>query len=825
MKQKKFLIVDGHALLHRAYHALPELTLKNGELVNAVYGFFLIFLNALREYNSDYIAVCFDRAEPTFRHKQFKDYKANRPKTPSELIGQLPRIKEGLQKFNIPIIEKAGFEADDLIASLARDIKTNHPDIEVLIATGDLDTLQLVDKNVKVITLRKGLTDTAVYDLVAVEQRFGFSPEFVVDFKGLRGDPSDNIPGVKGIGEKTAKDLIVNYGHVEDIYKALEAGTLKASDRIIKLLGEQKDQAILSKDLALARDNIKIDFPLEDFIFKGFDYDQVFHWFEALEFRSLLSKIPRFKEQANLFGGANPPAGGEKPKKEFTSIILNQKSFPSFLTALNKQKEFVFDTETVNLNGDLIGLSFCFKEDKAYYLPLSNYLDFKLWDKKENILAKLKPVLINPKINKIGHNLKYDYKMLNRLGIEVAPLYFDTMIASWLLDPETRNHNLERLAFVELGYEKVDKDQIFGKKNQFDLRHKKLGVVANYSCEDAFVTFKIYQKLLPQLKELKLWELMQKIEMPLVSILSQMEENGIKIDRNLFKQLAKKVDQELGEIKAKVYKIIGHEFNLNSPIQLREILFSNLQLDSTHIKKTKTGLSTAASELEKIRHEHKVVNLILRHRELAKLKNTYLDALPKIADARDLVHTNFNQTVTSTGRLSSSDPNLQNIPTRTDLGQKIRYGFIAGIGKQLIVADYSQIELRVIADLAREENMISAFLAGEDIHQATAASIYNVPLNKVTPKMRRTAKTVNFGLIYGISPFGLAKALDVTQKYARRFIEKYFILFPRLEDYAENTIKMHNLMVMWKLYLAVVDISQPLVRNCQIYVQLPKERR
>ncbi|MDD3773710.1 MAG: DNA polymerase I [Patescibacteria group bacterium] len=785
MKKKKFLIVDGHALLHRAYHALPSLTTQDGKMVNAVYGFFLIFLNALREFKPDYIGVCFDRPEPTFRHKKFNNYKAHRPKTPSEIKDQLPIVKEGLEKFNIPVMEKAGYEADDLIASIARELKSKHPNVEVLIATGDLDTLQLIDSQVKVITLRKGLTDTAIYDEMAVRERFGFSPSFVVDFKGLRGDPSDNIPGVSGIGEKTAQDLIIRYGHVEDIYKRLEKGGLKASDRVLKLLTEQKEQAFLSKDLAQSFDTLEIDYALGDFVLRGFDYNSAVDWFKKMEFRSLLNKIPQFKEQAGLFEVETK----EKPKKEFSYTIINKKNFNAFLSKIKKQKEFVFDTETTNLNGELVGLSFCFGLNQVYYLPLSNHLDFKLWDDPKNILKQLSGVFSNLKINKIGHNLKYDYKILKRFGIEVSPLYFDTMIASWLISPEERNHSLDRLSFVLLSHEKIDKSQIFGKTKLFDLRRVKMTTVAEYSSEDAWSTYRLYQELDKKLKELKLWELAQKIEMPLTAVLAQMEEAGIKINKKLFAKYNQEVGDELKELEKRAYKIIGTKFNLNSPMQLRQILFTTLNIDSTRIKKTKTGLSTAASELEKMRGAHQIVDLILRHRELSKLKNTYLDAIPKLVDKNDLVHTNFNQTATATGRLSSSDPNLQNIPTRTSLGNKIRYGFIADKGCKLIVADYSQIELRVVAHLAQEENMIKEFKAGRDIHTATAALVYKVSLGQVSKTMRRTAKTVNFGVVYGISPYGLAKSLGVTQAYARRFIEKYFQLFPRLKDYTKKTIE------------------------------------
>jgi len=732
----------------------------------------------------DYIAVCLDRAEPTFRHKKFEAYKAHRPETPDELKNQIPIVKEGLRAFNIPILEKVGFEADDLISSLVGKIRRDYPYLEITIVTGDLDTLQLVQDNVKVLGLRRGLTDIAIYDEKNVNQRYGFSPVLLVDYKALRGDPSDNIPGVAGIGEKTAQELVKKYGSLEEIYQNLQKGTLKASDRVLNLLRQGKDQAFLSKELAQTREDLKIDYILTDFSFKDFSYQDVFRWFKKMRFNSLLTKIPKFEEQPSLF----QEEGEKEKKKEWDLIIINKNNFTSFLKYLEKTKEFVFDTETSFLGGELVGISFCFAKNKAYFLPLNDFSDYKLWEKKEIMLTKLKPIFEDKTHFKIGHNLKYDYQILRKENIEVEPLYFDTMIASWLIDPETRNHNLERLAFLELGYQKISKDVLFKKKEKFDLRLLTLKQIAEYSAEDSWVTFNLYWKLKKKLKELKLESLFKNIEMPLVKVLAKMEERGIELDSKVLTKLAKKVQKEMIKIKNNVYRLVGKEFNLNSPIQLREILFEELALDQTRIKKTKTGLSTAASELEKMREKHKVVDLILRYRELAKLSNTYLEALPRLVDKKRRIHTNFNQTATSTGRLSSSDPNLQNIPTRTDLGQKIRRAFVAPKGKILIGADYSQIELRVIAHLSRDNKMIEAFKKREDIHSATAALIYKIPLKKITPQMRRVAKTVNFGVIYGISPYGLGQALKIHQAEAKDFIAKYFKVFNKIKLFHQKVL-------------------------------------
>ncbi len=782
MKRKKFILVDGHALLHRAFHALPELTTSRGELVNAVYGFFLIFLNAIKELKPDYIAVCFDRPEPTFRHKKFKDYKAHRPETPEALVKQIPVVKEGLKVFGIPVLEKQGFEADDLIASLVRLIREKYPWLETVIVTGDLDTLQLVGDGVKVLTLRKGLTDTAIYDERAVRERFGFAPSLLSDYKALRGDPSDNIPGVKGIGDKTARELVQKYGSLKEIYSRLAKGTLDAPQRVLRLLKEQKSEAFLSKELAEVRSDLKIEFGLEDFAFKGFDYQKVFQWFRKMEFKSLLNRIPRFEEQPSLFSKERT-----QTKKGWRTVILEPQDLERFYQRLKQHEAFVFDVETSSLDRELIGISFCFSDHEAYFLPVADFSDYQLTQKKK-VFAWLQKIFKTPSA-KIGHNLKYDYKILKRYQIEAKPLSFDTMIASWLLDPETRNHNLDRLAFVELGYEKINKDQFFGKKEQFDLRQLSLKKVAEYSAEDSWATYKLYHKLAPRIKELDLDFVFQKIEMPLVEVLASMEDWGIKIDVDLLEKIKARVEKQIAAIQTKVFRLAGRRFNLNSPLQLREVLFHHLKLDSTRVKKTKTGLSTAASELEKMRGEHKIIDLILRYRELAKLKNTYLEALPKMVDKEGRLHTSFNQTATATGRLSSSDPNLQNIPVRTALGRSIRKAFIAEKGKVLIGADYSQIELRVVAHLSKDPNMIKAFLEDQDIHTATASLIYKVPLSKVTPAMRRVAKTVNFGVIYGMSPFGLAQSLGVSQHYARQFIEKYFALFPRIQAYTRETVK------------------------------------
>jgi len=779
-KKRKLVLIDGHAIIHRAFHAMPSLTTPKGELVSGVYGFCLILLNVLREIKPTHIVVALDVGGETIRHKQYKEYKANRVKAPDELHNQVPRIIEILKAFNIPIFQKKGYEADDIIGTLARQAE-KYENLETIIVTGDLDTLQLVTPRVKVFTMRKGLTDTIIYDEKNVFERYGFGPKEVVDFKALRGDPSDNIPGVKGIGEKTAADLIKKYKNIENIYQALDSGKIDLSLRYQEILTEYKKDALLSKKLATILLNLKIALDLKKSELHDYKRTEVLKLFQELGFKSLILKLPvpnkDIKLQKTLF---NQSKTESKPNLGKYYLIKNNQEFKSLLNKIKKNKLFVFDVETDTLGGRLIGISFAFKEKEAYYLPL-------LDNQSENYLKILKPIFESNNYKKIGHNLKYDCLILSKIKIYVSALEFDTMLASYILNPGKRNYDLDSLAFIEFGLEKISIEELIGKgKTQIKLNEVPLKKVSDYSCEDADITLRLYNLYKLKVTQ-KISEVFYTIEMPLINVLISMEKLGIRIDPKFLKQMSSEISLDIDSLTEKIYKISGEKFNINSTQQLREILFSKLKIEITDVKKTKTGLSTAASELEKIRERHIIVDLISKYREIVKLKNTYLEALPKLTDIDGRIHTSFNQTITTTGRLSSSNPNLQNIPIRTELGNKIRQAFISDNGYKLVAFDYSQIELRIVAHLAQDKKMILAFQKGEDIHTATASWLFKKSIKNISDFERREAKTVNFGVLYGMSSYGLSQGMKVKRLDAADFIDNYFNTFKGIKKYLDNT--------------------------------------
>jgi DNA polymerase-1 len=775
-KQEKLAIIDGHALIHRAWHAIPPtLTNKSGEMLNAVYGFTAILLKVMKDLKPDYIAVAFDLPKPTFRHEQYDGYKAHREKQADELYAQIPRIREVVAAFNIPIYEQAGFEADDVIATIVKLPEVEK--IQSIIVTGDMDTLQLVDKNTIVYTANKGIADTIIYDIEGVKKRFdGLTPDNIVDYKALRGDPSDNIPGVRGIGEKGAISLLKDFTTIENLYTNIDSP--KISERYKKLLLESKDNAFLSKQLCQMVHNVPIDFSLKNTKATDYDPKKVFELFQELEFKSLISKLPKSEElQAET---------EEKTEsvKTFTGVdyqlIDDEKAFENFFKKLSTQKQFVFDTETTGLNpyeSELLGISFCWQEKQAYYVTA-----------EKTRLEKLKPIFADAKIQKAGHNMKFDIEVLVANGITVDGVWLDTMIASYLINPGSRQHSLDNLAFSELGYQMQPITELIGSgKSQISLKEVPLNQVSDYSCEDADITFRLINPLLKELKKNNNLDLLNNIEMPLILVLATMEAAGILIDTDLLKKLSKEVGADLIKAEKAIYKLAGREFNVASPLQLKVILFEELGIPVHGLGRTKTGVSTAAGELEKLKGQHPIIEHILKFRELAKLKSTYLDALPKLVDKTGRIHTSYNQTIAATGRLSSTDPNLQNIPIRTELGAQIRKAFVAPKDFVILSADYSQIELRIVASLADDKKMIESFQKKEDIHARTAAEINNVPLEKVTKEMRYAAKAVNFGIIYGQGPWGLAESAGITRAEASDFIKRYFEIYQPIKKYLEHS--------------------------------------
>lgn len=788
-EKQKLAVIDGNALVHRAFHAIPPLTTKDGVIVNAVYGFTAILLKAMKDLKPDYIVATFDLKEKTFRHKEFEAYKAGRTKQPDELYAQIPIVKEVLKSFNIPIFEKPGFEADDLIGTIAHLKTVDRPDIDTIIITGDQDTFQLIDDNTKVFSPHKGLGETILYDEKLITEKFeGLEPNQLIDYKALRGDPSDNIPGVRGIGQKGAINLLNDFKTLENIYKNLDSK--KISERNKKLLEEYKTDAFLSKKLATIITDVPIDFNLEDCKLGGFDKTKIIKLFQDLNFKRLMTQLSVLDSGFKISGGQeslfeqSPDSASIKPSKQNYILVNNDKLLKDFIVELTKQKDFCFDTETTSIDpfsAELLGVSFSWEKNKAYYLPLESI---------NKIKKELLPIFKDNNIKKIGHNLKYDLEILEQNGFEVQGLYFDTMIASYLLNPGNRQHNLDTIAFTELGYQTQPIEDLIGTgKNQINMSEVPTEKLSWYSCEDADITYQIYQKLKRDLNQEGMFGLFEELEMPLVAVLANIEKNGVKLNIKLLNELAKDTDQELKSLEKKIFKTVGSEFNISSPLQLKEILFDKLKISTIGLGKTKTGISTAAGELEKLRGHHKVIDMILDFRELAKLKSTYLDALPKLINKKDnRVHTSFNQTVTATGRLSSSNPNLQNIPIRTDRGQKIRKAFIAESGYKILKADYSQIELRIIASLANDKNMLEAFESKVDIHTKTAAFINDIEVNEVTSKLRRQAKEVNFGVLYGMGAWGLAQRTGISSQEAKKFIDKYFSTYKEVKKYLDETI-------------------------------------
>src|SRR3989344_5760408 len=759
MVRKKFVIIDGNAILHRAFHALPPLKNREGKLVNAAYGFASIFLKTLKDLKPDYIAVAFDLPGKTFRHIEFPEYKAQRAKPPQDLYDQIPLIKEMLDAFNVAIFEKEGYEADDIIGTLAR----KSAETENIIVTGDLDALQLVDENTKVCALKQGISETVMYDEKAVVDRYGLTASQMIDYKALRGDPSDNIPGVPGIGEKTATELLKSYETIEKLYKAVkEAKTKEPADiskRVFEKLRKSEEIAILSKRLVTIVRDVPIDFKLSDTELKSVNKAKAAELFQRLGFKSLLARL---KESDNT---ALPAA--QTQDQLFAQTVANCDS-----TSLNP------------LEADLLGISFCWKKGEAYFA--SNQV-------LQIFLALLKDIFANPKIRKIGQNLKYDIRVLKHSGIDVRGVFFDTMVASYILNPGERQHNLVKIVFEEFGYEMMPIEALIGEKRneQIPMQDVPMEKLSWYSCEDADFTFRLYEKFSQELKDKKLQRLFEEIDRPLVSILAQMEDFGMKIDAEYLSEMSKEAHIQMDRLEKEIINLAGIEFNVNSTKQLKEILFERLKISAKGVARGKTGLSTAADVLEKLKDAHPIIPKISEYRELAKLTSTYLDALPELINkTTGRIHTSFNQTVTATGRLSSSNPNLQNIPIRGNYGKKIRRAFIAEKGNMLISADYSQIELRIAGALSNDKTMLEAFKNGEDIHTRTAAEIWEVAPDKVTSDMRRNAKAINFGIMYGMGANGLAAGAGISREEAQIFIEKYFSVHKGVYKYLGSIKQM-----------------------------------
>ncbi|UCF65369.1 MAG: DNA polymerase I [bacterium] len=786
----RLFLIDGSALFYRSYFAFIRNPLINskGENTSAVFGFASSLLKILMDEKPDYLAVVFDTKEPTFRHQKYPEYKATREKMPEEMIIQYPRIIELVDAFDIPFLEKPGYEADDVIATLAR--QASEQGIETLMVTGDKDFMQLISPLSKMYVIRPG-KDVEILTLDLLKERFNMTPEQVIDYLALMGDSSDNVPGVPGVGEKTAKELIKDYHDLDNLYQNLDKITKKALHQ--KLI-EGKSSAYLSRDLVTIETQVPVKLELDKMKITKGDGQKIRQLFESLEFRMLQDRLRDFIE-----GGDHQTDTIDSQK--ITYILVNtQKSLTDFLKSLHKQSFFVFDTETTGLDvfdSEIIGLSFCWDSQHAYYIPLNDpTAEFS----SDEVLKSLKPIFESDKIGKGGQNIKFDGLMLNQHGIRLKNMQFDTMIADYLLKPGSRQHNLDNLAYNYLNYKMIPIEELIGPKgkNQKNMRDIAVEKVSDYACEDADITYRLKELLEKELKSTETWDLFQKLEMPLVGVLLEMEKSGVKLDINFLKEMSRELEKSLQELEQQIFDDAKQTFNINSPQQLGKILFDELaihkELGNRRPTRTATGqYSTSEQVLEKFA-AHPLVNKILEYRKLTKLKSTYVDALPALVSASTgRLHTSFNQTIAATGRLSSSDPNLQNIPIRTEMGRMIRKAFIPGNPDHFILsADYSQIELRVMAHLSGDSGLKDAFKKGEDIHTSTAAAIFNIPLEMVNSDQRRKAKEVNFGIIYGISQYGLASRLNIPVEEARQIIENYFIRFPRVNDYMIHTIAFAN---------------------------------
>ncbi len=763
----KILIVDGNSFSYRAFYAVRDLRNSKGEPTNAVYGFITMLEKLLKAEKPDGIGVAFDLKGPTVRHKMYADYKIHRRPMPDDLVAQMPVIKEAVRAYNIPIYELQGYEADDIMATVAhRAEKKGH---RVLIVTSDKDALQLVNKKVKVLNPQK---ENLVYDEAAVKARYGVGPERVVEVMALVGDASDNIPGVPGIGEKTASELIAEYGNLEGVYKNISKikGDLKR-----KNLEENKKQAELSRDLATIDQNVPVEVDWDALKSKQPDTDRLVALYERLEFRSLLKNFP-----------VKTKGLSEDLTLRYTRVE-DEKGFKALMEKLESRKEWAFDFETTSvkaLEAEPIGVSFSFKEEEAFYVHFGGKL------KARACLEALRGLLEDPKVQKIGQNLKYEITILKNFGIELKGIAFDTMVASYCLNSDKRNHNLDDITMEHLKIRITDITELIGTgRNEIRMDQVALDKVYRYGCQDSDVTFRLSKVLAPKLEEKDLSDLFETIEMPLVPVLADMEYAGVAIDAGYLGELSGEMDTQLKKLTRRIYELAGSEFNINSPKQLGEILFAKLGLPV--VKKTKSGASTDVEVLQQLSEIHALPKELLKFRELSKLKSTYADALPGLVSAKTgRVHTSFNQTVTGTGRLSSSNPNLQNIPVRTEEGRKIRRAFVTGSKKTILVsADYSQIELRVLAHLSGDKNLVQAFRNGADIHRYTASLVFNVPLEEVTDTMRSSAKTVNFGVLYGMGAVSLSKSLDMSREAAKDFIKAYFDRYPEVKKYLDATLE------------------------------------
>ncbi|MFW5647983.1 MAG: DNA polymerase I [Candidatus Alkaliphilus sp. MAG34] len=777
--EERIIIIDGNSLVNRAFYALPPLSTTDGMQTNAIYGFLTMLFRVMEDYNPDYIGIAFDKKAPTFRHKEFTDYKAGRKKMAPELFAQIEPLKEILDAFNIYRIELEGFEADDLIGTLSE--YCDNKGIETLIVTGDKDAFQLTTDRTKVLFTKRGITNLEVYDSKRVLEEYKVTPGQFIDLKGLMGDKSDNIPGIPGVGEKTAVKLLEQFESIENLIQNTEKITgAKLKERV----ESNKEQAVLSKKLATIVTNVPISINLDQLKKREANYEKLMKLFRRYEFNSLIPRIEKDMEQPDKIGGDIGMA--KTASKENISEVTDIDELKTMINEVREHGTITLKTITEGKNiitDDIIHLAATVTGDTQYYI------NFKSFKDEQGLLGILKEILEDDRVKKIGHDLKKEIVHFYRYGINISNLHFDIMIGEYLIDPARSSYNLKDLASQYLGREIASELGLLDRRgNQISLwetsenGHKKL------ICSQVRAINGIYHSVRERLKNLDLEELYYNIELPLVEVLASMEFRGIKVDKNILLDLEIEFREKIEQLTEEIYNLTGERFNINSPKQLGEVLFDKLGLPP--IKRTKTGYSTNAEVLEKLYDKHYVIPKISEYRQISKLKSTYVDGLLGIINpVTNRIHSSFNQTVVSTGRISSTEPNLQNIPIRLDMGKRIRKVFICEKEHVFIDADYSQIELRVLAHIANDENLIDAFVKNQDIHKRTASEIFKVPMDEVTPRMRNSAKAVNFGIVYGISDFGLSRNLDISVHRAKQYIDGYFEKYPSIKHYMENTIR------------------------------------
>ncbi|MCX6032353.1 MAG: DNA polymerase I [Chloroflexi bacterium] len=821
----KLILIDGHSLAFRAFHALPlDLATPAGELTNAVFGFTSMLLNVLRDQQPEYVAVAFDIGR-TFRHDMYTEYKGHRERMPDELRSQVERIKEVVATLNIPIFTAEGFEADDVLATLACQAEARG--VDSLIVTGDRDILQMVDDHISVLTSGRKFSDTIVYDPAAVQEKYGLRPDQLVDLKALLGDKSDNIPGVKGIGEKGATDLLQKYGTLDAVLAHLSE--IKP-ERAKKALEVGLADAELSRKLGRIITDVPVQLDLAACRTHDYDRAKAVALFQELAFRLLVDRlpVPRVDKEQRISAdkrmgeveGEEAPEGQlalfaaetvspapllpSTPAATTAQMVTDAAALAEIARQLAASPTMAFDTETTGTDpqaAELVGLALAWEQESggreqesgvaSAYIPIRHSDVTQLpW---ETVCAVLQPVFADSQITKIAHNASYDVGMLARYGLTVTGDLVDTMVAEWLIDPASHGLGLKDMAWRRLHVEMTPISALIGSgKNQITMDKAPAAQAAAYAGADAAMTLRLAAQLLPELEQKGLTSLFRDVEMPLVPVLVAMEAAGVRLDVPFLRQMSVELTKRLRELERQIQELAGLAFNVNSTQQLSDVLFGKLGLPTEGLKKTQAGgYSTAADVLEGLRGKHQIVDLILEQRQLSKLLNTYVDALPGMVNPRTgRLHTSFNQTGAETGRVSSSNPNLQNIPIRTDIGREIRRAFVADAGCQLLSADYSQVELRILAHISGDEYLLAAFERGEDIHASAAAKVYGVPLSQVTKEQRSVAKMMNFATSYGVTAYGLAQRTGLSRTDADQFMQRYFATYPGVRRYIEETKKL-----------------------------------